>query len=157
MENCPYCNEFMEIAADSQNCAHNSIDPKNEWCCQNCNAHFDLALEEVPIDDGIAISPSTPSTNPTQNPSDKDSSTESNTSTKDDNDSTQESSKSDSKESPSQPQEPQNLTLTSKAQIALAKTIYASLQEYQDFSKIQTSVIPIVESLQDYLAQDLQK
>ena len=151
----------MEIAADSQNCPHKSIDPKNEWCCLNCSAHFDLALEEVPIDDDIAISPSTPSQNPTQNPSEKDSSAESSPSTKDENDSTQESSntesKGDSKESPNQPQEPQNLTLTSKAQITLAKTIYASLQEYSDYTKIQTSVIPIVESLQDYLARDFAK
>lgn len=44
----------MEIAADSQNCSHQSIDPRNEWCCPNCDTHFDLNLNEVSTDIGIA-------------------------------------------------------------------------------------------------------
>ena len=55
MENCPYCNEFMDIAADTQNCTHRSIDPQNEFCCPNCDVHFDSGLNEVPNNDlGIA-------------------------------------------------------------------------------------------------------
>ena len=88
MENCPYCNEFMDIAADTQNCTHRSIDPQNEFCCPNCNTHFDLKLNEVSTDKGIArpalsggeYIPPPPAPEPTP-PSDSksDSSTESNT------------------------------------------------------------------------------
>lgn len=39
---------------NGQDCPHPLI-IKNEFCCPNCNVHFDADLNEVPIDDlGIA-------------------------------------------------------------------------------------------------------
>lgn len=148
MEQCPYCNEFMEISKDNINCPHLSIDPANEWCCPNCDAHFDLSLNEVPTN--ISMSNKeyefTPAPEPTP-PSDLKSDSTQNPS--------QESSKGDSSA------ESKNDFSTGQtpsynfppAQIALAKQVLKSLQDYQDFSKIKTSVIHIVKSLQDYLAQ----
>lgn len=66
MERCPYCNEFMEISKNSPECTHLSIDPENEFCCPNCDAHFDSDLNEVPIDDIGIARPKPPSQNPSQ-------------------------------------------------------------------------------------------
>lgn len=124
----------MEISANSQSCTHLSIDPNNEWCCPNCNVHFDLNLNEVPTDiarpslSDKEYVPPEPLPEPTP-PSDSTTPT------------------TPANPSPNFP----------PAQIALAKQVLLKLQEYQDFSKIQASVIPIIESLQGYLARDFAK
>lgn len=56
IENCPYCG--YEMHDNGQDCPHPLI-MKNEFCCPNCDVHFDSGLNEVPIDDlGIARPPS---------------------------------------------------------------------------------------------------
>lgn len=87
-EYCPYCG--YEMHDNGQDCPHPVI-MKNEFCCPNCDVHFDSDLNEVPIDDlGIGRPPNLSDkeyippeplpepTPPSQNPS-QDSSTESNT------------------------------------------------------------------------------
>ena len=72
-EYCPYCG--YEMNDNGQDCPHPLI-MKNEFCCPNCDVHFDADLNEVPIDIGIARPNPTPP--PSQNPS-QESSTESST------------------------------------------------------------------------------
>lgn len=55
VENCLYCG--YEMHDNGQDCPHPLI-MKNEFCCPNCNVHFDSDLNEVPIDDlGIGRPP----------------------------------------------------------------------------------------------------
>lgn len=89
VEHCPYCG--YEMHDNGQDCPHPLI-MKNEFCCPNCDVHFDADLNEVPIDDlGIGRPPLSDKdkeyvppeplpepTPPSQNPS-QDSNTESNT------------------------------------------------------------------------------
>ena len=122
-EYCPYCG--YEMHDNGQDCSHPLI-MKNEFCCPNCDVHFDSDLNEVPIDDLGIARPPVPEPTP---PSDSTTPT------------------TPANPSPNFP----------PAQIALAKQVLLKLQEYQDFSKIKTSIIPIVQSLQSYLAQDFAK
>ena len=78
-EYCPYCG--YEMSDNGQDCPHPLI-MRDEFCCPNCNVHFDADLNEVPIDIGIARPPSLsdkeyvpPEPPPSQNPS-QDSNTE---------------------------------------------------------------------------------
>lgn len=132
---CPYCG--YEMSDNGQDCPHPLI-MKNEFCCPNCDVHFDSDLNEVPIDDlGIARPPSLSDKEYTPPPPAPEPTPPSDSTT------------------PTTPANPSpNFP---PAQIALAKQVLLKLQEYQDFSKIKTSIIPIVQSLQGYLARDFAK
>ena len=77
------------MSDNGQDCPHPLI-MRDEFCCPNCDVHFDYDLNEVPIDIGIARPPSLSDkeyippeplpepTPPSQNPS-QDSNTESST------------------------------------------------------------------------------
>lgn len=130
----------MEL--DSPHCTHRTLG-RDEYCCLNCDVHFDLNLNEVSTDIGFTGGSSTGSATERAGSSTRGSSTQA------------------QRRHPPSAQTPPSESSPSlnfpPAQIALAEHLLAKLKSYKDFTKIENHIAPIVQSLQEYLSQALQK